>query len=257
MRIFSGVLFLLILQFSSFAQQAASTKVQELSIGDAMILGANQIAAIKSNGVFIRLRTNDKAIAALTKAGRQDQVDIIKTKQSKLNQEILDAFAKQFHFTRVYYFFSRNQVDFNKGDFSMLYNLDGSKADYKAKDFFIIDPYVAEVKSMNSQSTGFTLLTRDGEMTKYPMPITIIKRFGPFYKTYPQLVFDWNFMFNEMSNLGEQIETGLVKAKLKKANSTYTRAETKEIIKLRKLIRKSFKDTYNWSKRPKNSNKGS
>ncbi len=251
MKFFTSLLLILGLSLNSVAQTKAA------NIGTDMRLGAQQIAFIKQNGVFIRLRTNDMAVQAMKKAGNTTDAERLQAKQKEANEPILEAFKKNFSFSKVYFFYSRDQDEFNKGDFSKLYNLDGTKATYTARDFLMIDPYTAEVKSMNSQSTGFSLLTSDGAEVKFPMPINIIKRFGPIYRTYPQLVFDWDYMFYEMAHLGKEIESGNITSLLKTPGANFSKAEVRRIIKARKDHRKNFKKSFNDSERPKNVNKES
>lgn len=250
MKILSTLFLLFTIQFCAWAQNTEKA----VNIGDQLLLGAEQIEFIKQHGLFIRLRTNDMAIEALDKAGRKADSEALVKKQNEIDDRVLKAFKQQFTFTKVYYFYSRDLEEFKKGHFSNLYNLDGTKATYNAKDFFMLDPYVAQIKSMNSNSTGFTLLTSDAKMAEYPMPDVIIRRYGPIYKTYPQLVFDWNYEFYEMDHLGREIKSGELNRVIKSKGANYTRVERRNLLYLRKEHNKAFKKTYAWSTRPKQRN---
>ncbi|MES2629509.1 MAG: hypothetical protein V4616_11125 [Bacteroidota bacterium] len=228
----------------------AQSKDSVASLGDLLNTGVNQVTFIKENGLFIRLRTNDRALEMLKKAGNEYAAKELEDKQNEVNQKILAAFASQFTFTRVYYFYSRDMDALRKGDFSKAKNLDGTPANYSKRNFYLVDPYVVETKANGSQSTGYSLLDSASRTLRYPMPYGIIKRYGPIYKTYPQLTWDWNQQFRETDDLAKEITSGSLKPLVKAPGSKYSRIEKRELSQSIKEHHKGYKNNVDRSARP-------
>jgi len=209
---------------------------------------------IRKHGILIRLRTNDAALTALRKNGNNETADKLEEKQTTLNNRIIAAFKEQFNFAPVYFFYSRDMENIRKGDYSKLYTLDNQPANYSGSgNFFMVDPYYAVTKSFGSSSTGFTLMDSSSMVMISPMPKPIIKRFGLVYKTYPQLVFDWNFYFKQMDYIASKAKHG--ELKFATEDRKFSNSENRQIARLERLLQKEFKRSYNWSGRPKLGNK--
>ncbi len=232
------------------------TIAQEQNVAKEMLTASNSINFIKQNGIFIRLRTYDKTIAHYKEKGAQQAINSLQQSEENLNKEILEAFKNFFSFCPVYYFYSRDIDELRNGNFNKVYTLSGEPIEYAEKNFFVIDPYYAYVRSMNHTSTGFSALTKEGDLIGAPFPSTIIKRFGPFYKTYEQLVFDWNYRFEEMLFIRSEMATGILKDKITDPNNRYSTADERELNRLQNNLRKRFKKGYDWDKRPKRTNTG-
>ncbi len=238
----------LLISFLFFSAGAQETI--KVSLAKRLTTCAHQIDFIAEHGILIRLKTNDMALSAMRKAGNELAAQKLEAKQEQLNQQILAAFKEQFAFAHVYYFYSRDLASIKAGDFSKVYTLDNQPAKYNSRNFFMVDPYSASVSSMNSRSTGFTLLDSSSKVITSPMPKPIIKRFGFIYKTFPQLVFDWNYQFMEMANLSREIKLGRLKA-VGNGETFLSKEQERDIAKNQRIIQKIYKKSYPWVNRPK------
>lgn len=61
---------------------------------------------MKEGALFVRLKTNERALAVLRENGKTAQADALEKKQKEINQNIIGAFRQQFNFCPVYFFFS-------------------------------------------------------------------------------------------------------------------------------------------------------
>lgn len=76
------------------------------------------IITLKDGALFVRLKTSENLINALNAKGKKEQAELVKAEQLKKNQEIANAFASNFTFCKVYFFYSNNSTKIKEGNYS-------------------------------------------------------------------------------------------------------------------------------------------
>lgn len=222
-----------------------------------LLLATRQIDFIKQNGVFVRLRSLDRTYSELEKRGMTGQIKNLREKEEALTKEIMTAFNSYFNFCKVYYFQARDMAEIQKGNFALAKDSEGKSPSLAGTEFYFIDPYNAETKSTNTSSTGLTVLSADNKALFHPFPSVLLKRWGPFYITYDQLIYKLNYKFNELAFVREKMKEGGTLSKLAAKNQedlTYFERNTLRSEYLQ--YSKSYRRANPKSNKPKNRNSG-
>lgn len=225
-------------------------RARDFSKTEDFVKAINDLAFISKNGLFIRLKTYDQAVKGLQSAGRFDIAEKLLEKQHDIDSSILEAFREQFTFTKVYYFYSRDIRALKNGDFSKAFNLDGSPVNYSEGNFYMINPYDATVPTMGLELIGFSLLDSASTPMHFPSPTSIVKRYFMFYKTYPQLVFDWNYEFMEVASFVPEF------SKLVPTPADIKSTNERTLNQRFRVHSKAFHKNYDFSGRPEKTNRG-
>jgi hypothetical protein len=76
------------------------------------------IQNLKSGVLLVRLRTSEKAINSLEKAGNEQMAATLKRRQEAENKRLIAAFQQHFKFCPVYFFFSTHSENIKTGNYS-------------------------------------------------------------------------------------------------------------------------------------------
>ncbi len=82
------------------------------------------LRALKSGAVVVRLKTNDKSVAAYRKAGRDDVADRIVEDRKKQNLKMYYAYKTHFTFCPVYFIYAKDTKELLKGNRNIFLNQD-------------------------------------------------------------------------------------------------------------------------------------
>ncbi|MFN8286159.1 MAG: hypothetical protein U0V74_05365 [Chitinophagales bacterium] len=80
------------------------------------------LRALKSGAVVVRLKTNDKSVAAYRKAGRDDVADRITAERRKQNEKMYYAYKTYFTFCPVYFIYAHDTKELQNGNHSIFLN---------------------------------------------------------------------------------------------------------------------------------------
>ncbi len=78
-------------------------------------VGYEQLTSLKKGALIVRLKTNDKSIAAYRNSGRADIADKIVGERKVQNEKIMDAFRSQFDFCKVYFIYAKDADEILQG----------------------------------------------------------------------------------------------------------------------------------------------
>ena len=78
------------------------------------------ITAIKTGALFVRLRTSELKITALKNKGMVKEAEEIRLAQELTNKQIIEAFKKEYKFSKVYFFYSNNSTSVKEGNYKGL-----------------------------------------------------------------------------------------------------------------------------------------
>ena len=79
---------------------------------------------LRNGAVIVRLKTNDKSVAAYRKAGREDIADKIVESRKVQNEKLLYAFEHEFRFCRVFFIYANQTAEVLQGNFKVFLNKD-------------------------------------------------------------------------------------------------------------------------------------
>lgn len=226
MKVSIKYLFLLISVLLLLSATAADT----IPMLEKMRTGARQISEIRNNGILLRLRGHQRAKEALRAAGNEEGLRKLEQRVKEENSQIIEAF-RHFTFAPVYYYMDYNTSLLKNGDFSEVYNLDGSRASYSAQTSYIIDPYSFENSTTNSLYAGFALLDINNRPLTYPMPATLMRRRGFVRKSYIDMVIEYSHQFSAMDKFAERIRAFDGRAELSKKEMRNLREERRDLWK--------------------------
>lgn len=143
-----GVLFFL-LPLMSFCQDMPYNKDVAL----------RQISDLKEGALIVRLKTNDKSVAAYRNNGKPEIADRIEEERARQNLKIISAFRNYFDFSRVYFIYASSTNDFLKGKRDVFLN-DSLQPDKKIKlkeDYYLFAEYgvlIANMQQDGSRGSG-------------------------------------------------------------------------------------------------------
>ncbi|MBK0401735.1 hypothetical protein I5M27_01985 [Adhaeribacter sp. BT258] len=81
------------------------------------IQARTHIQNLKNGVLLVRLRTSEKAISSLEKAGNEQMAATLKRRQEAENKRLIAAFQQHFKFCPVYFFFSTNSEKIKAGNY--------------------------------------------------------------------------------------------------------------------------------------------
>ncbi|MDQ3046254.1 MAG: hypothetical protein M3R27_01810 [Bacteroidota bacterium] len=130
------------------------------------------IKQLKGGALFVRLSTSQNLINAYIKNGKVKEAEEIRMKKEKENKEIAEAFKKEFHFCKVYFFYSDKSTDVKEGNYSKHLMNSDLQPDSTFMGFYIIGEFD---QSKNTGLDAFILKNKNYEQLKSPFPF-LIKR---------------------------------------------------------------------------------
>src|SRR3989344_7611633 len=101
------ILFFLLVGITSFAQKSRDK-------------ARTNITTIKTGALFVRLRTSELKISALKSKGMVKEAEEIRLAQEATNKQIIEAFKKEYKFSKVYFFYSNHSTSVKEGNYKGL-----------------------------------------------------------------------------------------------------------------------------------------
>ncbi len=101
------IILLLLISTSSFSQKTRDK-------------ARTHITTIKSGALFVRLRTSELKITALKSKGMVKEAEEIRLAQEVTNKQIIEAFKKEYKFSKVYFFYSNHSTSVKEGNYKGL-----------------------------------------------------------------------------------------------------------------------------------------
>lgn len=163
--------------------QAFNTDEQKLTAKD-------HINRMKDGVLVIRMRDRVNQRTALAEIGDEKRTKKMEAKWAEQDQKIIDAF-RIFSFAQPAMIGTSDWEAFNKGDYSMVKNLDGTSLKIKNIDkLYVLDPYDVALNMQDIKVIGFGIMDKHGILLEDPFPYYILKREGTFFarKDYPTMV---------------------------------------------------------------------
>lgn len=77
---------------------------------------------LRNGAVIVRLKTNDKSVAAYRKAGRNDIADKIVESRKSQNEKLVYAFEHEFRFCKVYFIYANQTAKVLEGNYKVFLN---------------------------------------------------------------------------------------------------------------------------------------
>lgn len=91
---------------------------------------ADQLQQLKNGGaIVVRLKTNDKSVAAYRNNGRPEVADRIERERVVQNKKIMAAFKANFDFCKVYFIYAKNSAELVAGKKGLFLNDDLKEVD--------------------------------------------------------------------------------------------------------------------------------
>ena len=114
------VIVLMVLGLTAFSQSEKKAKRSELKKKKTEYTQA-KIHELKNTALLVRLRGYKKQIAAFEEQGNASMVKLMKSKRDELNKSIVDAFASEFDFCPVYFFYNYDTQKIKDKDFENVF----------------------------------------------------------------------------------------------------------------------------------------
>jgi len=93
-------------------------------------LAADQLQQLKNGGaIVVRLKTNDKSVAAYRSNGRPEIADRIERERAAQNKKIMAAFKGNFDYCKVYFIYAKNSAALVAGKTGLFLNDDLKEVD--------------------------------------------------------------------------------------------------------------------------------
>jgi len=129
------------------------------------------IKQLKEGALFIRLKTSQNLINAYTGQGKTEAAEKVRAEQAAENLEIMRAFARNFDFCPVYFFYSDNSEKIRQGIYkgSLFYALD-NPADFSGQGTYLIGEFG---ESENGKIEGFIFKDKDSKPLRSPFPFMV------------------------------------------------------------------------------------
>jgi hypothetical protein len=105
---------------------------------------ADQLQKLKAGGaIVVRLKTNDKSVAAYRNNGRPEVADRIERERAVQNKKIMAAFKANFDFCKVYFIYAKNSAELVAGKTGLFLNDDLKEVDSIKMDasFYVFAEY--------------------------------------------------------------------------------------------------------------------
>lgn len=184
-----------------------------------------QIKALRTGALVVRLKTNDKSIEAYRRSGRDELADKIIAERETQNLKIAEAFKYYFTFCKVYFIYAKNTDALVKGDQNIFLNekLQPDTTIKLKENFYLIAEYgsftsnertdeyryngVYNTEPSNSTASTSSLVILDTTLTQLREPF-------PFY--VPVYLNGFNKGASQLSlNLEKFYTTAMYKEKVK------------------------------------------
>jgi hypothetical protein len=163
------------------------------------------IQALKKGTLLIRLKTDERKIEALKKAGKEEEAKKMLADQQQKHKEIANAFSKAYTFSKFYFFYNKNSREIGARNFAGLLldaNLNPVNETKVAETFYVLDSEEVMFETMNSTVVGFGVLNQKYELLEEPFPYYVRKREGlaMFRRTYRDMVLILQKEFHDFYN---------------------------------------------------------
>ncbi len=172
-----------------------------------LYVAAQQLKALKNGALVVRLKTNDKSIAAYRSMGKNELANKIVAEREALNRKISDAFRYNFSFCKVYFIYAKNTDALLKRQpyIFLNENLQVDSSIQLKEDFFLIAEYgsfttnervdeyrysgVYQTQPTNTTASESSYVIMDTTLTQLqePFPFYVPVYLGSFMKSADQL----------------------------------------------------------------------
>lgn len=146
---FGFCLILLLISFQSIAQKSNKQQIKDLHDGI----------------LFVNLIVPSYKIEALEGNGQKAEAQKVAAEANAINQKIIDAFAKNYSFSKVYYVYSYDTEKLAAGDGSVAFDKDNNKLTAVPSTFFVADFSGSPERDMEG------LVLKDHNFTALQKPI--------------------------------------------------------------------------------------
>ncbi len=153
--------FLLLICTTSFAQKRVKPSDKARA----------EIGMLKGGALLVRLKTSDLKINALKSKGMLKEAELIRIGQESTNKQIVEGFWKEFHFCKVYFFYSNNSEKIKSGNhkgYLMNVNMEIDSS-FTGQNYLIGEFDESEVSSIDA----FVIKDKNFDQMKKPFPFMI------------------------------------------------------------------------------------
>ena len=154
------------------------------------------ITVLKSGALFVRLRTSELKITALKNKGLVKEAEEIRIAQEITNKQIIEAFRKEYNFSKVYFFYSNYSTKVKEGNYNgCLMNVNMEIDSSFTGDKYLIGEFD---ESTTTQMDAFFIKDKNYEQLKKTFPFFIKQNeFLVSTRSYEEIVHDLNLRLIE------------------------------------------------------------
>jgi hypothetical protein len=128
------------------------------------------IRQLKNGALFVRLRTSQNLINAYEASGKMEEAIVVKRIQQEENKTIAQAFSKEFHFCKVYFFYSNHSDEVKAGNYSK-YLMNGElQPDSTFSGFYVVGEFD---ESSATNLNAFIIKDKNYVPLKRPFPFLV------------------------------------------------------------------------------------
>ena len=145
---------------------------------------------------IVRLRTSELKITALKNKGLVKEAEEIRIAQEITNKQIIEAFRKEYNFSKVYFFYSNYSTKVKEGNYNgCLMNVNMEIDSSFTGDKYLIGEFD---ESTTTQMDAFFIKDKNYEQLKKPFPFFIKQNeFLISTRSYEEVVHDLNLRLIE------------------------------------------------------------
>ncbi len=197
-------------------------------------IALQQIEELKSGTLLVRLRAYEKQFELAEKSGNETQLEKLKEKSNQEQEQIIAGF-KSYDFSAVYLYYDKDQERLFDDDFSVLITTDAEQANVKSlENFFILNPYEAELANFGSSVPGMQVFTNDLEKVKPPFPYYVKMASLVSENPFESMFLKWEEQLDHFYSMSTGVSSTFKGEILKKAE----RRPQRMVKKLKRITRR-------------------
>ena len=129
------------------------------------------IETLKNGALFVRLKTSELKITALKNRGMTKEAEEIRLAQETTNKQIIEAFKKEYKFSKVYFFYSNQSTSVKEGNYKgLIFDVNMHIDSSFSSDKYLIGEFD---ESATTQIDAFFIKDKNYEQLKKPFPFYV------------------------------------------------------------------------------------
>ncbi len=169
-----------------------------MSKGQSTISPENAIAEIKEGTLIVNLIWPTKKIELLLKSGKKEESLALEKSIKQEHQQIINAFAANYHFGKVLFVRSTNLGDLADNNPTVLFSASGNSQSSMPNHYYLVEFSTTDGRSL----TGFVVRDhlRDPLAKPFPYFVSYYKMFGLKKRSFVEMTIELDKRFNTFYN---------------------------------------------------------